>query len=353
MLFPGRTRRGSIFFPHLQFPSDQLRIVFKGQRFTNCSGHCHVGSDTATDLDPGATASPLYSGTQSRFPDPASSDHIVPLRQSRRSLGDHKTRFQCANGSTWLLCVQRMQKHMHMHHTIVRGKNCCVFLLCRIRNESLSTEDASCESRRRCRESRVGHVHHGHAGGHVCPVPRCSRMRCATLSLTPSPRLMRWPWTLATACHTSAPWSTLNMLICSRESASLCHLRLSSWNAKKECALYGSTSIRYRRHPGSSVLSVCQESNPPGGYQNSPRKLSDADADRNPGCCLLRFSTAFWRRELHGPPEIHPPDLDGPRWSSLNRPDTRPAAPNTSPAPPVTSYAADETGELVPTSCVL
>mmetsp|Transcript_10358 Transcript_10358/g.21301 ORF Transcript_10358/g.21301 Transcript_10358/m.21301 type:complete len:308 (-) Transcript_10358:1288-2211(-) len=228
MLFPGRTRRGSIFFPHLQFPSDQLRIVFKGQRFTNCSGHCHVGSDTATDLDPGATASPLYSGTQSRFPDPASSDHIVPLRQSRRSLGDHKTRFQCANGSTWLLCVQRMQKHMHMHHTIVRGKNCCVFLLCRIRNESLSTEDASCESRRRCRESRVGHVHHGHAGGHVCPVPRCSRMRCATLSLTPSPRLMRWPWTLATACHTSAPWSTLNMLICSRESASLCHLRLSS-----------------------------------------------------------------------------------------------------------------------------
>mmetsp|Transcript_10357 Transcript_10357/g.21295 ORF Transcript_10357/g.21295 Transcript_10357/m.21295 type:complete len:286 (-) Transcript_10357:744-1601(-) len=103
MLFPGRTRRGSIFFPHLQFPSDQLRIVFKGQRFTNCSGHCHVGSDTATDLDPGATASPLYSGTQSRFPDPASSDHIVPLRQSRRSLGDHKTRFQCANGSVWQL----------------------------------------------------------------------------------------------------------------------------------------------------------------------------------------------------------------------------------------------------------
>mmetsp|Transcript_10357 Transcript_10357/g.21294 ORF Transcript_10357/g.21294 Transcript_10357/m.21294 type:complete len:297 (-) Transcript_10357:590-1480(-) len=211
---------------------------------------------------------------------------------------------------------------------------------CRTSNESLSQQkNLDSTSRVTC--------------GHVCPVARCSRMRCATISLTPSPRLMRWPWTLATACHTSAPWSTLNMLICSRESASLCHLRLSSWNAKKECALYGSTSIRYRRHPGSSVLSVCQESNPPGGYQNSPRKLSDADADRNPGCCLLRFSTAFWRRELHGPPEIHPPDLDGPRWSSLNRPDTRPAAPNTSPAPPVTSYAADETGELVPTSCVL
>mmetsp|Transcript_10355 Transcript_10355/g.21284 ORF Transcript_10355/g.21284 Transcript_10355/m.21284 type:complete len:251 (-) Transcript_10355:1288-2040(-) len=86
---------------------------------------------------------------------------------------------------------------------------------CRTSNESLSQQkNLDSTSRVTC--------------GHVCPVARCSRMRCATISLTPSPRLMRWPWTLATACHTSAPWSTLNMLICSRESASLCHLRLSS-----------------------------------------------------------------------------------------------------------------------------
>jgi len=56
---------------------------------------------------------------------------------------------------------------------------------------------------------------------------------------------------------------------CRRHGTAVCGL---TWNAKKESALYGSTSIRYRRHPGSSVLSVCQESNPPGGYQNLPPK---------------------------------------------------------------------------------